>query len=148
MSKWIPWRDLETPSCYHPVTIVTSNENHEVFLNGGTVISQQVLFGLDCGHAAPAKVPLQLKELRCAWHQKESPIVSVIVYEWHAHCQRCTYGRWAGLSKHNAMLFLSSHLHKNTDHVGYVEYCENPNAVHTLEVLIKNEVIPGLRAQS
>jgi hypothetical protein len=94
-------------------------------------ISSQVLYGLECDHAAPGPATLVSGSLYCAWHQDERNIVSVIEYEWKAKCNNCTYSRWAGLSKKNAAIFLDGHLSRNPAHVGHLEYARNPVASET-----------------
>ena len=95
--------------------------------------SKQILYALECGHAAPAADTLVSGALRCAWHGEPSNIIGVIEYEWRAKCFDCTFVRWAGLSKQNATLFASGHARKNTTHKGVVEYIKNPNATRTAQ---------------
>lgn len=93
--------------------------------------SKEILYALDCGHAAPAADTLVSGELKCAWHGELSKIVGVVEYEWRANCFQCTFIRWAGLSKQNAGIFAAGHSRRNTGHSVVVEYIKNPNAERT-----------------
>jgi hypothetical protein len=99
--------------------------------------SSTVLYGLECGHAAPGPDTLVSGVLRCAWHRDDQKIVSVIVYEWCAKCRGsqsgkpCTFIRWSGLSVQNARLLAQAHSRNNPDHIVGPEYRKNPNAERT-----------------
>lgn len=99
--------------------------------------SNTIIYGLECGHAAPGPDTLVSGVLRCAWHQDEQKITGVIKYEWCAKCrgtkngQPCTYIRWAGLSQHNARIMAQGHSARNPDHIVGPEYRKNPNAERT-----------------
>lgn len=90
-----------------------------------------VLYGLECGHAAPAPATLVSGLLTCAWCRTPKLISGVIEYEWAANCKDCTFKRWAGLSKHNAGIFANGHANRNSAHRVVVEYVKNPAAVTT-----------------
>lgn len=93
--------------------------------------SKEILYALQCGHAAPAADTLVSGALKCVWHGEPSNIVGVIEYEWRANCFNCTFVRWAGLSKQNAGIFAAGHSRRNTGHNVVVEYIKNPNATRT-----------------
>lgn len=99
-------------------------------------ISSQVLYGLECDHAAPGPPTLVSGSRYCAWCQDDQIIVSVIEYEWKAKCHDCTYTRWAGLSKKNAAIFLDGHLSRNPRHKGHLEYARNPVASETARKMV------------
>jgi hypothetical protein len=90
--------------------------------------SKEVLFGLECGHAAPGSNRTLNGMLTCAWCQIPQLITSVIVHEWRAKCLECTFARWTGLSKHNAEIFARGHASRNGTHKVMVEYTVNPAA--------------------
>lgn len=94
--------------------------------------SNVILYGLSCQHAAPGAATLVNGTLFCAWCQEHNQIVRVIEYEWHARCSGCNFGRWTGLSRHNADLFITRHV-LSTSHSGFVEYARNPVATATAE---------------
>lgn len=98
--------------------------------------SNMILYALECNHAAPGPDTLVSGVLKCAWHQDEQKIVGVIEYEWCAKCRSCTYIRWAGLSKPNAMIFAQGHSRRNPDHVVGPEYRKNPNAARTAKKML------------
>lgn len=93
----------------------------------------QVLFALECGHAAPGPIVLSKPELFCAWHRDEQKVTGVTEFEWCAKCRICTFIRWAGLSKHNAEIFAQGHSRRNPDHVVGPEFRRNPNAKKAAE---------------
>ena len=93
--------------------------------------SRQVIYALECGHAAPGLPTLVNGKLRCAWHGDEQQIVGVIEYEWRAKCMSCTFARWAGLSQQNAGILASGHSRRSPEHNVIREYIRNPLAVET-----------------
>lgn len=97
--------------------------------------SKEILYALECGHAAPGADTLVSGVLKCAWHGEAFKIVGVVEYEWRAHCFNCTYVRWAGLSKQNATIFAAGHSRKyqSPPHSVVVEYIKNPNATRTAQ---------------
>jgi len=96
-------------------------------------ISREVLYALECTHAAPAPATLVSGSLMCAWCREAKYIVGVIEYEWAAHCQNCAFKRWAGISKHNAEVFARGHCRHEPSHVVDIEYARNPTATRTAE---------------
>lgn len=98
--------------------------------------NSKILYALDCDHAAPGLDTLVNGILFCAWHQEMQKIVGVIIYEWAAKCRSCTHVKWAGLSKHNAMIFANRHSVKHPDHVVGPEYRINPNAARTAKKML------------
>ena len=95
--------------------------------------SSKVLYGLLCGHGAPGVATLVNGQLYCAWCQDMQQIVKVIEYEWRAKCLDCKFSRWAGLSKHNAGIFVNGHISKEPSHKLQIEYVRNPTSVRTAE---------------
>lgn len=93
--------------------------------------SKVILYALICDHAAPGPATLVSGTLYCAWCQDQQTIVGVAEYEWRAVCHNCNYARWAGMSKHNAEIFITGHIHRNPDHEGHTEYVRNSAAVET-----------------
>jgi recombinational DNA repair protein (RecF pathway) len=96
-------------------------------------INKQVIYALECDHAAPGPATLVSGTLHCAWCQEQKLITGVSEYEWRAVCHHCTYRRWAGMSKHNAGVMLNGHIRRNTRHEGHVEYARNPTATETAQ---------------
>jgi hypothetical protein len=95
--------------------------------------SKPILYALECTHGAPGPSTLVSGALFCAWCRDDQKIVAVIEYEWRAKCHMCTFSRWAGLSKHNAEIFIKGHISRNSTHEGHIEYSRNPEAVRTAE---------------
>jgi hypothetical protein len=104
-----------------------------VIYQGGTVKTPLVIYSLECGHAASAPATLVNGKLPCMWHEGIEKITGVVVYEWRAKCDSCSYARWAGTAKHTAELFANGHSRRNSTHRVYAEYVKNPVAVKTLE---------------
>jgi len=93
--------------------------------------SKQVLYSLECDHAAPGPATLVSGALKCAWCQTPKVIVGVIIYEWAAVCHDCTFKRYSGLSKQNAMLMSQGHSRNNPTHIVGPQYIKNPTAEET-----------------
>lgn len=94
-------------------------------------MTAKIIYSLDCDHAAPYASTFVSGKIYCIWCDEPRPITGVIEYEWKATCLSCIYSRWAGLSKHNAGIFLAGHLSRNPDHKGIREYARNPEATKT-----------------
>ena len=91
-------------------------------------MNAQILYGLECGHAAPGKVMPFPEKLVCAWHHEPRKVTAIIVWEWCANCQTCTLKRFAHLSKHNAEVMAAGHVKRNAGHSVVIEYTVNPAA--------------------
>jgi hypothetical protein len=93
--------------------------------------SKQIIYALECGHAAPGAPTLVSGVLVCAWCRLPIKIVGVIEYEWRAKCNGCRYTRWAGMSRHNAAIMAAGHVRRNPTHDVTVEYLRDPEATET-----------------
>lgn len=98
--------------------------------------NSQLLYALECGHAAPGPPTLVSGLLYCAWCVEQQIIVSVIEYEWRAKCQDCKFSRWAGLSKQNALVMAHGHFRKNPAHKVGPEYIKNPAATEAARKMV------------
>jgi hypothetical protein len=94
---------------------------------------QRIIYTLECRHAAPGISTIVSGKIFCPWHQVESSITGVVLYEWRAICSTCTYARWAGVDPKTAGIFANGHSRRNPDHKVDIDYALNPEAVRTQE---------------
>lgn len=88
-------------------------------------------YQLECGHIVAGPATLVSGTLWCARDQERYEITDVQVEEWHATCNRCTYGRWAGQSRDTANIFANGHIRHYRGHMVNVNYSANPEAQKT-----------------
>lgn len=101
-----------------------------------TANQTHVLYVLKCDHVvliAPNLLPKDLHP-RCPECKEFIGIRGIHVYEWHARCEVCTYGRWTGLSEALAARLVGAH-GRATMHLARVRYERNPSSVKELERL-------------
>lgn len=94
---------------------------------------QKVIYLLACLHYVQGPETLVSGLLYCPWDKAESQIIKVETMEWRAKCKTCRFARWAGTSKQNAETFAIGHMSRNTGHIAYREYVENPASKATKE---------------
>lgn len=102
----------------------------------------KILYVLNCTHVTAADAT-EIESAHCYECGRYRKIVDVHVYEWKAYCahDKCTWGRWCGLSRKLAEFLANGHARNHPAHTVKVGYRANPTAVHRLEVLRRNEVI-------
>jgi len=102
----------------------------------------QILYGLECQHAAPGKVNPFPPLLVCAWCQVPKQVTAIVVWEWAANCRNCTFKRFANLSRDNAGIMAAGHIRKpgNGSHSVVVEYVVNPAASEAAERFLRKIV--------
>ena len=103
--------------------VMTSNSNH-------------IMYVLRCDHvmmSAPTLLGPGM-DVQCGECHVKVHVKGVHVYEWHAQCEVCKYGRWCGLSEVLAARIAGAH-ERVKMHRTHVKYERNPSATAELQRL-------------
>jgi hypothetical protein len=103
------------------------------------------LYILSCTHIVlhnPAA--MQDGQYRCGECKIYKNVAGVHIFEWHARCTKCSYGKWCGLSDSVAQSVAKAHGDRTGHHI-VIAYEVNPVGRRELDRLYKNGILKKAR---